>query len=259
MSLSSRIRTMAAPHWLALFGLIVIGWGMLYAMALPPEALELSQIYGAEFWRSLCVVAPDKAGFWGLFAMWAVMSAAMMAPTALPSFATYDDLIASGAGSPRGFGELVAGYLAVWLGFAALAAGAQIMLFGAGLLSPLGQSLSPILTGGLLIGAGAYQFSSLKGACLSKCRQPMSFFMQHWRQTRWNALALGVRLGATCLGCCWALMLLGFVGGVMNLAFMGLATLIMIFEKLPDLGRYLTRPLGAVLIAGGVLAFVTGG
>lgn len=215
MSLSSRIRTMGAPHWLALFSLIALGWVLLYAMALPPEAMELSRIYGAEFWRSLCIVAPDQAGFAGLVAMWVVMSAVMMAPTALPSFATYDDLIASGAGSRRGFGELV--------------------------------------------GAGAYQFLPLKEACLSKCRQPMSFFMQHWRQARWNAFALGVRLGATCLGFCWALMLLGFVGGVMNLAFMGLATLIMIFEKLPDLGRYLTRPLGAVVMAGGVLALVTGG
>ncbi|MCK8484912.1 DUF2182 domain-containing protein [Aliiroseovarius sp. S2029] len=250
---------MQAPHWLALFGLILVGWGLLYAMALPPDALELSRIYGADFWRSLCIVAPDQAGFAGLFAMWAVMSAAMMAPTALPSFATYDDLIASGAGTRQGFVQLVTGYLAVWLGFAAIAAVGQLLLFRAGLLSPLGQSISPWLTGALLIGAGAYQFTALKDTCLSKCRQPMTFFMQYWRATRWNAAALGVRLGALCLGCCWALMLLGFVGGVMNLAFMGLATLIMIFEKLPDLGRHLTRPLGWALIAGGIWALFPGG
>lgn len=259
MSLPSRIRTMGAPHWLVLFGMILLGWVLLYAMALPPDALEMSRLYGADFWRSLCVVSPDQAGFFGLFAMWAVMSAAMMAPTALPAFATYDDLIASGAGNGHGFAQLVTGYLVVWLGFAAIAAAAQLMLFRAGFLSPLGQSLSPWLTGGLLIWAGAYQFSSLKDACLSKCRQPMTFFMQHWRETRWNAAALGLRLGAICLGCCWALMLLGLVGGVMNLAFMGLATLIMIIEKLPDLGRHLTRPLGWALIAGGVWALVQGG
>ncbi len=259
MSVASRIRTMGAPHWLALFALILVGWVALYTMALPPDALELSRIYGADFWRSLCVVEPDKAGFMGLFAMWAVMSAAMMAPTALPTFATYDDMIASGAGSRQGFAELIAGYLAIWLGFAAVAAAGQLVLFRAGLLSPLGQSVSPWLTGGLLIGAGAYQFSSLKDSCLSQCRLPMTFFMQYWRETRWNAVALGLRLGAICLGCCWALMLLGFVGGVMNLAFMGLATLIMIFEKLPDLGRYLTRPLGWALIAGGIVALVQGG
>jgi predicted metal-binding membrane protein len=168
-------------------------------------------------------------------------------------------MIASGAGSSRGFLELLAGYLVIWLGFSAVAGAGQLVLFRAGLLSPLGQSVSPWLTGGLLITAGIYQFSPLKESCLSKCRQPMAFFMQYWRETRFNDVALGLRLGAICLGCCWALMLLGFVGGVMNLAFMGLATFIMIFEKLPDLGRYVTRPLGWVLIGGGVLAIIQGG
>lgn len=249
---------MTAPHWLALFGLVAFGWAALYVMAVPAEELALAQIYGAEFWRSLCVVSPDRAGFWGLAAMWAIMSAAMMAPTALPALATYDDLIASGAGTRRGFAELLGGYLSVWFGFSLVAAGAQLVLFRAGLLSPLGQSLSGWLSGGLLIGAGAYQFSALKESCLSKCRHPMSFYMQHWRESRWNAASLGLRLGAVCLGCCWALMLLGFVGGVMNLAFMGLATFVMIFEKLPELGRYITKPLGWGLIGLGLAVIANG-
>ena len=102
--------------------------------------------------------------------------------------------------------------------------------------------------------AGAYQFSPVKEACLSKCRRPLSFFMQHWDE---GALRNGVRLGLVCLGCCWALMALAFVGGVMNLAFMGLATVIMVLEKLPQVGRYLTRPLGAVLIAASVWVLFT--
>lgn len=242
--LAPRLRQMAAPHWLALFGLVALGWLALYAMAVPTDQLVMAQIYGAEFWRSLCVVSPERAGFWGLSAMWMIMSAAMMAPTALPALATYDDLIASGAGTRRGFAELVGGYLVIWLGFSLLAAGTQLALFQAGLISSVGQSLSSWLSGGLLVGAGLYQFSSLKESCLSKCRHPMSFYMQYWCEGRWNAVSLGLRLGAVCLGCCWALMLLGFVGGVMNIAFMGLATFIMIFEKLPDLGRYITKPLG---------------
>ncbi|SFU52683.1 Predicted metal-binding membrane protein [Aliiroseovarius crassostreae] len=258
MQIADRIRQMAAPHWLALFGLVALGWMVIYAMAVPSDQMEMAQIYGAEFWRSLCIVSPDQAGFWGLALMWMIMSAAMMAPTALPALATYDDMIASGAGSRQGFGELIAGYLAVWLGFSLLVAGAQLVLFQAGLLSPLGQSLSAWLSGGLLVGAGLYQFSSLKEACLSKCRHPMSFYMQYWREGRWNAVSLGLRLGAVCLGCCWALMLLGFVGGVMNIAFMGLATLIMIFEKLPELGRYITKPLGWGLTIFG-LAVITNG
>ena len=99
----------------------------------------------------------------------------------------------------------------------------------------------------LLALAGAYQFSPAKEACLSKCRRPLAFFMAHWDE---GPLRNGLRLGLVCLGCCWALMALAFVGGVMNLAFMGLATVIMGLEKLPDIGRWLTRPLGVALLAG---------
>jgi predicted metal-binding membrane protein len=105
------------------------------------------------------------------------------------------------------------------------------------------------LTAGLLLFAGLYQFSSLKEACLSKCRQPLTFFMAHWDEGPWRN---GLRLGAVCLGCCWALMALAFVGGVMNVAFMGLAALIMVLEKLPEIGRWVTRPLGVVLIAAAI-------
>ena len=144
---------------------------------------------------------------------------------------------------------LVAGYLIVWLGFSLLAGGLQMALFGAGLVSAFGDSLSVWLSAGLLMIAGLYQFSPVKEACLSKCRAPLTFFMAHWDE---GPLRNGVRLGLVCLGCCWALMLLAFVGGVMNIAFMGLATLIMVIEKLPAYGRLLTRPLGAVLFAAGL-------
>lgn len=247
-----RIRAMAGPHWIALFGAILLAWGALYLMALPEELRAMSRIYGADFWASLCVVTPDAAGFGRITLMWVLMSGAMMAPTALPAFATYDDLAHTQA--LTNFWALVAGYLAVWVGFSIVAAGLQMGLFLAGLLDPLGQSLSRVLSGALLIGAGLYQFSALKEACLSKCRRPLTFFMQHWDE---GALRNGLRLGAVCIGCCWALMLLAFVGGVMNLAFMGLATLIMVFEKLPDLGRYITRPLGAALCLGGAALIAT--
>ena len=140
---------------------------------------------------------------------------------------------------------LVAGYLAVWLGFSVIAAGAQMALFNAGLLTAFGDSRSGVLSAALLALAGAYQFSPAKAACLSKCRRPLVFFMAHWDE---GPLRNGLRLGLVCLGCCWALMLLAFVGGVMNLAFMGLATVIMVLEKLPGPGRYLTRPLGVALL-----------
>ena len=107
----------------------------------------------------------------------------------------------------------------------AAAAALQVALFQLGLIGALGQSLSVPLTMALLIGAGVYQFSPLKDACLSRCRAPLTFFMQHWDE---GPFRNGLRLGADCLGCCWALMLLGFVGGTMNLAFMGLAMVLML-------------------------------
>ncbi len=250
---AERIRAMSAPHWLALFGLILAAWSALYLMAVPAETRSATRLFGAEFWADLCTLTPDAAGYARMVLMWALMSAAMMAPTALPAFATYEDLGQSGAETR--FSALVAGYLAVWLGFSLLAAGAQVTLYSAGLLDPFGTSVSALLSAGLLGVAGAYQFTALKEACLSKCRAPMMFFLQHFDE---GPLRNGLRLGAVCLGCCWALMLLAFVGGVMNLAFMGLATLLMVLEKLPEIGRWLTRPLGAALLAGAAWLALTG-
>lgn len=251
--IAARIRAMRGPHWVALFALILGAWAILYMMSVPADLRAAGRLYGTDFWSGLCTLTPDGAGFARMALMWALMSAAMMAPTALPAFATYEDL--SQTGAETRFGGLVAGYLSVWLGFSVLAATAQVLLLRAGLLDPLGTSVSTALSAGLLAVAGGYQFSRLKEACLSKCRAPLTFFMQHWDE---GALRNGVRLGLVCLGCCWALMLLGFVGGVMNIAFMGLATLLMVVEKLPDIGRWLTRPLGAALLAGAAWVAFTG-
>lgn len=244
--ISHRIRQMTGLHWIVLFGMILLAWFALFLMAVPDDMRSLSRIYGTDFWVSLCVVTPDVGGFTRLFAMWALMSAAMMAPTALPAFATYEDL---GHTTHTKFAPLVIGYTIVWLGYSAIAAGVQIVLFQFGLIDAFGTSLSNGLSAILLIVAGAYQFSPIKEACLSKCRMPLTFFMQHFEE---GPLRNGLRLGLICLGCCWALMALAFVGGVMNLAFMGLATILMILEKMPDLGRYLTKPLGGILIFCGV-------
>lgn len=244
--ISHRIRQMTGLHWIVLFGMILLAWFALFLMAVPDDMRSLSRIYGTDFWASLCVVTPDVGGFTRLFAMWALMSAAMMAPTALPAFATYEDL---GYTTDTKFAPLVIGYTIVWLGYSAIAAGVQIVLFQFGLIDAFGTSLSNGLSAILLIVAGAYQFSPIKEACLSKCRMPLTFFMQHFEE---GPLRNGLRLGLICLGCCWALMALAFVGGVMNLAFMGLATILMILEKMPELGRYLTKPLGGILIFCGV-------
>ncbi len=249
--LAMRIRQLGRMHWLAFFAFVLLGWTALFLMAVPAELRALEGVYGADLIRALCGGLLGTSSFAAAFLMWSLMSAAMMAPTALPALATYDDLSHV---TSTGFGKLLAGYLTVWIGFSAAAALLQVALFQAGLIGALGQSLSVTLTMALLFGAGLYQFSALKDACLSRCRAPLTFFMQHWDE---GPFRNGLRLGADCLGCCWALMLLGFVGGTMNLAFMGLAMLLMTLEKLPDIGRYLTKPVGGLLIATGlVLPFI---
>lgn len=250
--LALRIRSMARMHWLGLFALVLLGWAALFAMAIPSDLRDLETVYGADFVAALCGVTPGVAGLWLGIAMWVLMSGAMMMPTALPAFATYDDL---GHATSTGFWRLVAGYMSVWIGFSVLAGLMQAALFATGLIGALGQSLSVVFTAMLLAGAGAYQFSPLKDACLSRCRAPLSFFVQHWAEGPWRN---GLRLGLDCLGCCWALMLLAFAGGTMNLGFMGLAMLVMALEKLPEIGRPLTRPLGAALLLAAALCLATG-
>ncbi|WP_166416329.1 DUF2182 domain-containing protein [Cochlodiniinecator piscidefendens] len=236
---------MSGAHWLWVFGGILFAWLALFAMAIPQDMLQAGNGFDASFWVELCSITPDAAGFIKLTIMWGLMSGAMMAPTFLPALTTYEDLPVS---TRQGFYELLAGYLIVWLMFSIIAAAGQMGLSSWGLLSPFGQSLSTPLTIILLLIAGLYQFSTFKDACLSKCRMPLTYFMERWNTDRWNALSLGLGLGVVCLGCCWALMLLAFVGGTMNIAWMGLATVFMVFEKLPEIGRWITRPLGVVLV-----------
>ena len=249
---ADKVRSFARAQWLMLFGAILGAWIVLYAMAIPNELREASRIFGADFWVALCTVTPDLAGVVRVTAMWLLMSVAMMLPTVLPTFAAYDDLSQS---AETNLPLFVAGFLAIWAGFSILAAGLQMALFHFDLVSAFGDSRSNVLSAALLTTAGLYQFSAFKEACLSKCRMPVTFFMQHWESGPWR---MGLRLGATCLGCCWALMLLAFVGGVMSLAFMGLATLIMTLEKLPDVGRWLNKPLGLALLGFAAFAAVTG-
>jgi predicted metal-binding membrane protein len=235
--------------WLGFFGLILLAWGGIYRMQPGGAAANLSQICSEGVLAGFCAATTAQSQYLPVLSMWVLMTAAMMAPTFVPTLRTYRDLGDTGAADRYGFFALLAGYLSVWLGFSLLAASAQLVLARAGIVSQTGASLNWGLTAALLATAGAYQFTTLRAACVAKCRAPLSFFIAHWQPGPAGALRMGLRLGALCLGCCWALMALGFIGGVMNLIWMGLATLLMTLEKLPEIGRWLSRPLGAVLLA----------
>lgn len=236
--------------WSGFYLAVVLSWAGLLWMS---RADDLAALRGApaELWAALCAGA-EAARIGPLAAMWALMAVAMMTPTFLPAFRTFLALPATASRGAAGAGALVAGYLAVWGAAAVGGAALQQGLARAALVAPTGQSLSPWLTAALLLAAGGYQFSRLKDACLSRCRMPLTFFMARWRPGLPGAARMGAELGVACLGCCWALMLLAFVGGTMNLLWMGLATLFMAFEKLPDVGRWMTRPAGAALLAAGL-------
>ncbi len=238
--------------WPAFFGAVLAAWAALWAMA---QTLRGVSVYGADFWAALC--GAGEAGFASLAAMWALMVAAMMAPTFVPALSTWLDLPVP-AGRPASAAALTAGYLAVWLGAALGFAALQMGLARLGLVAADGTSVSHPLTALLFLAAGAYQFSRLKAACLSRCRAPLTQFLALWRPGLAAPFAIGLRMGADCLGCCWALMALALVGGMANLVWMGLATALMALEKLPEIGRPLTRPLGWALLVGGAVSALGG-
>ncbi|MCX7646557.1 MAG: DUF2182 domain-containing protein [Rhodobacteraceae bacterium] len=243
--------------WPAFFGLVAVAWVLLWIMGQQMRGLAA---YGPEFWRALCRAGAADLAPGALFGMWAVMAAAMMLPTFAPALRAFLALPAP-AGRPAEAAGLVAGYLAVWLAAAAGLAALQGALARRGILAPDGQSLSAALTAGLFLLAGLYQLTPAKAACLSHCRSPVATFLAAWRPGVAAALALGLRMGRDCLGCCWALMLLALAGGMSNLLWMGLGTLLMTLEKLPQVGRPLTRPLGWALLGAGaaVVARAAGG
>lgn len=251
MTASSRI-TPAGALWLGFFALILAAWAGLFAMVITSPLSGVP----AGLWQALCLGAA-AAGLGGLFAMWLLMSSAMMLPTFVPALRTFVHLGAAGASRPLDAVALVAGYAAIWAGAALAGALAQYWLAGAGLVAPDGASLSLWMTAALLLAAGLYQFSLFKSACLARCRMPLTFFMERWAPGPARALIMGLELGMLCLVCCWALMALAFVGGTMNLLWMGAATLFMTLEKLPDIGLRLTRPAGyALLSASGASALL---
>ena len=200
-------------------------------------------------WAYLCV-------------MWSIMMVAMMLPSALPAILLVERVAGSRrarnpAGAPVSTTLLfVGGYLASWTAYSVVAATVQWALHGALLVSDHMASASPVLSGSLLVGAGLFQFTPLKDRCVTHCRSPLSFLMSHWREGAWGALRMGVGHGSYCVACCWALMALLFVLGVMNLIWVTVLAVIVLLEKTLPAGRWVTGSLGAVLIAWGVVVLL---
>ena len=202
--------------------------------------------------------AGDHSGMAMAIAMWVVMMAGMMLPSAAPTILFYGAMVRKHA--ERGsvlpaVWIFVSGYLLVWAGFSLAAAMLQAALEHAGLLTSMMASASKRLSGALLVAAGVYQLTPLKNLCLRKCRNPVQFFMTHWRPGAAGALRMGMTQGAYCVGCCWMLMLLLFAAGVMNLAWVALIAVFVLLEKLLPAGRLTSRIAGAALVVLGLATF----
>jgi predicted metal-binding membrane protein len=234
-------KTMAQPKRIALACVVVLtalGWIALGLMAsnLQPGWQVLCRPAGAAGLSGLAVIVP----------MWAAMILVMMLPTAGPMIVTYAEIAdtATRQGEPA-VSPLVlsAGYTAVWLGFAVIAGCAQWMLARQGLLD--GGSVGRHVGGTVFLGAGLYQFSALKQSCLAECQRPFPFFFANWTTERAGVLRLGLRQGMFCLGCCWAMMLLTFAVGTMNVVWMAALGVLMTIEKLLTTPRF-SKALGLV-------------
>ncbi|MHB1215646.1 MAG: DUF2182 domain-containing protein [Thiobacillus sp.] len=233
----------------SLAGMTVLAWGYLGYQSWAMDHMDLVEMAmpGAQAW-----------GPWDLilvFTMWAVMMVGMMVPSATPVILLFTCLQEGrhAQGKPVvASGLFLLGYLLAWTGFSVAATLTQWGMHAVMLISPAMVGTSPLLGGAVLIAAGLYQWTPAKHACLDHCRSPLGFLLNEWRDGAWGALAMGVRHGLYCTGCCWLLMLVLFVVGVMNLLWIALLAAFVLLEKTLPWGRLISHTTGLALIAWGI-------
>ncbi|HLK85576.1 MAG TPA: DUF2182 domain-containing protein [Candidatus Binataceae bacterium] len=250
-------RTLRLPDQLAIWGglgaLSALSWLYLWRMPAGEMMDGMVGMAGMASMPGMSMASPWSATqLWLTFLMWAVMMVAMMMPSTAPMVALYARVVEGRNTSPRlRVWLFVGGYIAVWTGFSALAAVAQAAMQEAALLTGA-MRVAPVMGGVLLALAGAYQLSPLKRRCLRHCQSPMGFLMTNWRESVAGAFTMGVRHGAYCVGCCWMLMALLFVVGVMNLAWVAALTAFVLLERVTRWGGEIATISGFALIAAGL-------
>ncbi|HEY2444961.1 MAG TPA: DUF2182 domain-containing protein [Rhizomicrobium sp.] len=250
----------------ALFVLTLLAWAYVVWLAAgmsAPAAAPMGDMPGMPGMESISPsIAPWTAShFLFLFAMWAVMMVGMMTPSAAPMILIYSQVARQAGTLGRPFapaGWFALGYLSCWLLFALAASGAQYGLEHASLLTPMMAVASRYFGGAVLIVAGAYQWTPLKESCLAQCRAPLSFVQRHggFQSGIAGSLRLGALHGLYCIGCCWALMAILFVAGIMSLVWIAMLMIFVLAEKVVPGGRILTRLAGLAAIGAGVWVLV---
>lgn len=232
-----------------LVGLSALGWCLILWSAANMSSPLVSLMMPMQVsWRPGEVLA--------VWLMWAVMMGAMMLPSAIPMLIVYRRFAAikdPGTGNSRHWFLLA--YILTWTLFSAAATGTQWGFQRVGVLSPMLRLQDHLVAGVILAAAGIFQFTPIKAACLNKCRTPLGFMLTDWRPGRGGAFRMGLNHGKYCVGCCWAMMMVLFVGGVMSLTTIAALSSIVLVEKLVPRGEVIAKIGGAILIACG-LSFV---
>jgi predicted metal-binding membrane protein len=260
IAVDSLLRRERALTGACLAVLVLLAWGYIWhgaGMGMTASDMTALTLFPHTLGEPMPDMVMPEITWMTVIAMWWVMMIAMMAPSAAPLILLYDRIMknspshqASAQGSTL---ALTAGYLSVWLVFAAAAAGVQFLLQRSGLISEMMLwSKSAWLSGLVLIANGAYQLSPLKQACLRNCRSPVQILTRWGRPGRARAWTMGVEHGVWCVGCCWLLMALLFVGGVMNVAWIALISLFVLAEKILGTRRWVSRLSGILLITWGI-------
>jgi predicted metal-binding membrane protein len=257
-TLESALRRDRTVVLTGLAALVVVAW--LYLLHLARDMAEMARH------AAMGMVMPRMEPWSGvelllLGVMWGVMMVAMMTPSATPMivmFSAVNRRRAAQQGPVVRTGLFVLGYLAAWMAYSAVAAVAQWVLHGLAALSPAMASTSPYLGGGLLLAAGIFQWTPLKRACLTSCRSPLGFLMTEWREGGVGAVVMGFRHGMYCVGCCWVLMALLFVAGVMNLLWVAAIAAFVLLEKVVPAGERVGQAAGVILALAGLAMMVRG-
>lgn len=251
--LTVRLKTQQTLTLLALAAIAALSWYFLAATGSAMRVMRGDGIFMELMW--MMMTPGEAAPYLGATAlMWVVMMIAMMVPAVMPMLIVFRKLD-RGAGTQFDTFLFAGGYLLSWCGFSLAAALLQWLLHGAGWLRGDLLSLRPLVAAAVLLAAGLYQLTPMKEACLDRCRSPMGFFLANWRHGRRGAVRMGLRHGLFCIGCCWMLMLIMFVGGAMSVITMALLSVFILTERVLPAGPWVARLPGAGLVAwGGYIA-----
>ena len=236
--------------WMSLIVIVGLAWTYLILLAQSTPASAMSSM------RSWAL-----KDYFMMFIMWAVMMIGMMVPTSIRAIKIYSRIARRTTNSSNGVAAtywFILGYIIIWTGFSILAAVLQGVLSNIGMLSPMMVSSSTYLGASLLIASGLYQLTPWKDACLTHCQSPAMYLAGRFGPRAIDGIKLGIHHGAYCLGCCWLLMSLLFVGGVMNLLWIAAITGLVLFEKLLPARIKLTRISAVLMIGAGIIYFVIG-